>query len=94
MIFGETIRKQRECKKIVLRQNAPFLQVDTAFPSNIESLERNASRVQVIKLVEFLDSPAEPLITIWLANKISDTINDSMDGEEALKLVLKTYKKK
>ena len=94
MTFGETIRKHRESKKLLLRQAAAFLEVDTAFVSKLERGERNASREQVLKLAEFLDTPAEPLITIWLADKISDTINNSKEGEDALKLVLKTYKKK
>ena len=88
------VKKKRERKKLLLRQAAAFLEVDTAFVSKLERGERNASREQVIKLADFLDTPAEPLITIWLADKISDTIKDSKEGEEALKLVLKTYKQK
>lgn len=94
MTFGETIRKQRESKKLLLRQAAAFLEVDTAFVSKLERGERNASREQVVKLAEFLQTPAEPLVTIWLADKILDTINNSKEGEDALKLVLKTYKHK
>jgi len=94
MTFGETVRKQRESKTLLLRQAAAFLEVDTAFVSKLERGERNASREQVIKLAEFLQTPAEPLITIWLADKISETINNSKEGEDALKLVLKTYKHK
>ena len=94
MTFGKTLRKQRENKKLLLRQAAAFLEVDTAFVSKLERGERNASRELVIKLAEFLDTPAEPLIIIWLADKISDTINNCKEGEEALKLVLKTYKQK
>jgi HTH-type transcriptional regulator, competence development regulator len=92
MTFGETIRKQRESKHLLLRQAAAFLEVDTAFVSKLERGERNASREQVIKLAEFLDTPAEPLITIWLADKISDTINNSKEGEDALKLAIKRIK--
>ena len=94
MTFGETIRKQRESKHLLLRQAAAFLEVDTAFVSKLERGERKASREQVIKLAEFLNTPAEPLITIWLAEKISETLNNCKEGEDALKLVLKTYKKK
>jgi hypothetical protein len=50
--------------------------------------------VQVIKLAEFIETPTEPLVTMWLADKISGTIKNSKEGEEALKLVLKTFKKK
>ena len=94
MTFGETIRKHRESKKLLLRQAAAFLEVDTAFVSKLERGERNASREQVLKLAEFLQTPSEPLLTLWLADKISDTINNDKEGEEALKLALKNYKRK
>jgi len=94
MSFGETERKQRESKKLLLRQAAAFLEVDTAFVSKLERGERNASREQVIKLVNFLATPAEPLITVWLADKILNAINNIKEGEEAFRLVLKTYKNK
>jgi transcriptional regulator with XRE-family HTH domain len=94
MTFGEIIRKQRESKKLLLRQAAAFLEVDTAFVSKLERGERNASREQVLKLAEFLQTPVEPLLTVWLADKISDTINNDKEGEDALKLALKKFKKK
>ena len=94
MTFGETVRKQRENKKLLLRQVAAFLEVDTAFVSKIEKGERNASREQVTKLAEFLQTPTDQLLTIWLADKISDTINNDKNGEDALKLALKNYKKR
>lgn len=94
MKFGETVRKQRESKNLLLRQAAAFLEVDTAFVSKLERGERNASREQVIKLAEFLQTPIDQLLTIWLADKISDTINNDKNGEDALKLALKNYKKR
>ncbi|MEI6058935.1 MAG: helix-turn-helix transcriptional regulator [archaeon] len=94
MTFGETIRNQRENKGLLLRQAAAFLEVDTAFVSKLERSERNASREQVIKLAEFLKYPVDNLLTVWLADKILDTINKDKKGEDALKLALKNYKKK
>jgi transcriptional regulator with XRE-family HTH domain len=94
MAFGETIRKQREDKKLLLRQAAAYLEVDTAFVSKLERGERNASRKQVIKLSEFLQTPQEPLLIIWLADKISSIINNDKQGEEALKLALKNFRTK
>ena len=94
MTFGETIRKHRESKNLLLRQAAAFLEVDTAFVSKLERGERNASREQVLKLAEFLQTPSEPLLTVWLADKISDTINNDKEGEDALKLALKKIKRK
>lgn len=94
MTFGETIRKQRENKGLLLRQVAAFLEVDTAYISKLERNERNASREQVIKLAEYLNTPVETLLTVWLAGKILLIINDDKQGESALKLALKNWKKK
>ena len=94
MIFGETIKKQRESKGLLLRQVAAFLEVDTAFVSKLERNERNASREQVIKLAEFLETPPDQLLTVWLAEKIVGLIDNDKQGEAALKLALKNWKKK
>ena len=94
MTFGETIKKQRERKSLLLRQVAAFLEVDTAFVSKLERNERNASKEQVIKLAEFLKTPPTQLLTVWLAEKIIATINNDKQGEAALKLALKNWKNK
>ena len=94
MTFGETIKKQRESKGLLLRQAAAFLEVDTAFVSKLERGERNASREQVIKLAEFLETPPDQLLTVWLAEKIVGLIDNDKQGEAALKLALKNWKKK
>lgn len=94
MTFGETIKKQRESKGLLLRQVAAFLEVDTAFVSKLERNERNASREQVIKLAEFLETLPDQLLTVWLAEKIIGTINNDRQGEAALKLALKNWKNK
>ena len=94
MTFGETIRKQRESKGLLLRQVAAFLEVDTAFISKLERNERNASREQVIKLADYLQTQTDQLLTVWLAEKIIATINDDKQGEAALKLALKNWKQK
>jgi len=43
--FGETARKQRERKKLLLRQAAAFLEVYTSFASKLERGEPNESRI-------------------------------------------------
>lgn len=94
MTFGETIRKQRESKGLLLRQVAAFLEVDTAYISKLERNERNASREQVIKLADYLQTPSDQLLTVWLAEKILGTISNDKQGEAALKLALKNWKQK
>ena len=94
MTFGDTLRKRRESKGLLLRQAAAFLEVDTAFVSKLERSERIASREQVVKLAEFLQTPPDQLLTVWLAEKIIATINEDKQGEAALKLALKNCKQK
>ena len=88
------IKKHRESKGLLLRQVAAFLEVDTAFISKLERNERNASREQVIKLAEFLETSPDQLLTVWLAEKIGGLIDNDKQGEVALKLALKNWKKK
>lgn len=92
--FGETLRERRETKGLLLRQAAAFLEVDTAFMSKLERNERKASREQVEKLATFLSTPQDELLTIWLAEKVLNTINNETQGKAALKLALKQYKQK
>ena len=82
MTFGETIRKHRESKKLLLRQAAAFLEVDTAFVSKLERGERNASREQVIKLAEFFKIKETDLLVSWLSDKL---VYEVADEDVALK---------
>jgi hypothetical protein len=41
-----------------------------------------------------LQTSPENLLTIWLADKILDTVINEKQGEDALKLATKTFKKK
>lgn len=66
----------------------------TVLVSKPERDEGNTSYEQVVKLAEFLQIPAALLVTIWLTDKISDTINHSKKNIETLNLVLKAYKHK
>ena len=86
MTFGENVRNQRKSKGLLLRQAAAYLEVDTALIIKIEHNKRDASREQVVKLAEFLQTSSENLLTIWLAYKILGTINNEKCGEDALKL--------
>ncbi|MDP4162387.1 MAG: XRE family transcriptional regulator [Bacillota bacterium] len=94
MTFGETLLKQREDKKLLLRQSATYFEDDEAFVSILERGERKASRELVIKLAELLQTPPEPVLTIWLSDKILKIINYDKQGEDALKLALKNSKTK
>ena len=91
--LGEKIRTIRESKSLLLRQVAAHLEIDTALISKIERGERRLTREQVIKLAKFYNVTDEELLTLWLSDKLLDTIeNDpyAMQGLNKAKNILKT----
>jgi transcriptional regulator with XRE-family HTH domain len=91
--LGEKIRTIRESKSLLLRQVAAHLEIDTALISKIERGERRLTREQVIKLSKFYSVTEEELLTLWLSDKLLDTIeNDpfAMQGLNKAKTILKT----
>jgi transcriptional regulator with XRE-family HTH domain len=91
--LGEKIRTIRESKSLLLRQVAAYLEIDTALISKIERGERRLTREQVIKLATFYNVTDEELLTLWLSDKLLNTIeNDpfAMQGLNKAKTILKT----
>lgn len=91
--LGEKIRTIRESKSLLLRQVAAYLEIDTALISKIERGERRLTREQVIKLATFYNVTDEELLTLWLSDKLLDTIENepfAMQGLNKAKTILKT----
>ena len=91
--LGEKIRTIRESKSLLLRQVAAYLEIDTALISKIERGERRLTREQVIKLAKFYNVTDEELLTLWLSDKVLDTIDSdpfAMQGLNNTKTILKT----
>jgi transcriptional regulator with XRE-family HTH domain len=74
--FGNKIRQLREQQKLLLRQVAPLLEIDTPLLSKIERGERILKRELVTKIADILKSDEEELITLWLADQIIDVTKD------------------
>ena len=92
--LGQKIRELREKQNLLLRQVAAHLEVDTALMSKIERGDRRASRHQVIKIAEFLNSCEDELLTLWLADKIESTIlEEPKVAYQAMKIANKNLKK-
>jgi transcriptional regulator with XRE-family HTH domain len=91
--LGEKIRELREKKGTLLRQVAAYLEIDTALISKIERGERRLTREQVIKLANYYNVTDEELLTLWLSDKVLDTIDSdpfAMQGLNKAKTILKT----
>lgn len=82
--FGNKIRILREDQKMLLRQLAPLLDMDTAQLSKIERGERNAKKETVLKLAEILKVAPDELVTLWLADQIYEVVKDENTALEAM----------
>ena len=84
--FGEIIRQRREEKELLLRHVAAQLDIDTAMLSKVERGERNAKRDHVVMLSKILDLDTKELLTLWLADRLYEVIEDEEVGLNALKV--------
>ena len=92
--LGQKIRELREKQNLLLRQVAARLEVDTALISKIERGERKASKKQVIEIAKFLKENEEELLTLWLADKIENTIVEEPSvAYKAMKIANKNIRK-
>jgi len=92
--FGETVRDLRESKGLLLRQVAAKLEVDMAFLSKMERNEKKASRQQVTRLAKTLQVEKNDLLTLWLSDRLMETLNEESEAYNALKLTEKRIKQK
>ena len=90
MLFGNRIKELREGQGLLQRQLAVALGVDVPMFSKIERGDRRAKRKHVVILAQQLNVSEEELLSLWLADKIIDAIdNDSNVGLSALNVVHK-----
>lgn len=82
--FGEKIRSLREQKGLLLREVAPFLNIDTPQLSKIERGERSAKKELIELLAHVLDVDAETLLRIWLADQMYNVIEGELLAKEAI----------
>jgi transcriptional regulator with XRE-family HTH domain len=87
--FGEKVRKLREDNKLLLRQLASKLDIDSAQLSKIERGERRAKREQVIELAKLFKVDKEELLSLWLAGKVYEVLKDENSAHCALKVAEK-----
>lgn len=82
--FGNRIRIIREEQKLLLRQVAPLLDMDTALLSKIERGERQAKKETVLKIAKILKIKSDELLTLWLADQIYDVVKDEDNALKAM----------
>lgn len=89
MLFANKIRQLREERKLLQRHLAAVLDMDTPMFSKIERGERPAKREQVIAIAKILTTDENELLTLWLADKILDVIDNETElADQALKVAI------
>jgi HTH-type transcriptional regulator, competence development regulator len=86
-MLGQKLRELRETKGLMQRQVAETLQVDTAYFSKIESNEKPLNRLHVKKLAGLLGVDEKELMTLWLADKVFDLLQNEPLAEASLLMV-------
>lgn len=88
MLLGKRIKGLREEQKLLQRQLAAILEIDTPMFSKIERGDRHAKRGQVITLAQQFKVDERELLTLWLADKILDALegDDNKLKQEAIKI--------
>ena len=91
MLLGKRIKELREEQKLLQRQLAAILEIDTPMFSKIERGDRRAKRGQVITLAQQFNVDERELLTLWLADKVLDALKEGDDKlkQEAIKVAQK-----
>ena len=88
-MIGVQIRQLREKDGYLLRQMAAILDVDATILSKMERGERPFKREHIVKIAEVCSYNEESLLTMWLADKINNVIDNEDCAIQALDLVKK-----
>lgn len=94
MLFTEKIKELRIQNQMPQRQIAAALDIDTATYCKIEKGERKAKKEHIIILSKMFHVELTDLLTLWLADKVTDVISDEhIIASEALSLAAENLKR-
>lgn len=88
-LFRTHIRRLRESRNTSQREVGAFIQANTAFVCLMEKGDRQASKEQVLKLAEMYQMDPDKLLTLWLAEKITNILKGEENAKKALRLAEK-----
>ena len=93
MIFGRKIKELRDEQGVLQRQLAALLEIDTPMFSKIERGDRKAKREQVIKMAEYFHQDVNEMLSLWLADKVLETVkNEDAINWAAIKIAKEEIK--
>ena len=94
MLFTEKIKELRIQNQMPQRQIAAALDIDTATYCKIEKGERRAKKEQVAILSEMFHVEMTDLLTLWLADKVTDMVSDEhVVASEALSMAAENLRR-
>ena len=94
MLFTEKIKELRIQNQMPQRQIAAALDIDTATYCKIEKGERRAKKEQVAILSEMFHVEMTDLLTLWLADKVTDMVSDEhIVASEALSMAAENLRR-
>ena len=87
MLLGQKIKELRDTHGVLQRQLASLLEIDTPMFSKIERGDRRAKRTQVIQIAKYFNVDEKELLTLWVADKVLDAVEDEKElKSEAIKV--------
>ncbi len=84
--FGETIRKLREEKNLLLREVSAKLEIDVSILSKIETNNRIAKKELIKKFSKIFKVDYNELLIIWFSDKIVNELKDEDDIDKILRI--------
>jgi len=69
-----------------LRTVADYLKIDQALLSRYETSERSPHKEIVIKLARYFKTNEKKLVTVWLSDKLLDTVKNEDLALDAMKV--------
>ncbi len=75
LLFPAKIHQLREEKQLYQKQMAEALAIDTPMYCRIERGERRAKREQIPTIANVLQTNAEELLSLWLADQVNAIIS-------------------
>ena len=90
MMLSEKLKEQRKQCNLPQRKVAAALDIDTATYCKIENGNYSPKRELVIELASILNTDEKELLTLWLADQISEiTESEKEIAQDAIDIIMK-----
>ncbi|MCE1168909.1 MAG: helix-turn-helix domain-containing protein [Sphingobacteriia bacterium] len=93
-MLGEKLKELRESKRLLQRQVAAELKVNTAYISKMENNDKPVSKSYLSKLALLYGVSEKELYTLWLADKVYDVVKDQDVALKAMEVAEEEIKSK